>query len=327
MKKLFKTVFLLMFFAFCFGCKKENIGENGVFLSVDDALSDAKKNDKNILVIVTSDGDDELSHDFIENVIKSSEFKTETEAKFSVLYMDFSEATFAKTVVNPDDDKKKQKEAQKFADIMQENSVLASKLYVQNTPAMFVLTKEFYFITEIDVSQKIENFSMLEQLLENQNDKIQAVNQMVSETKHGSVAEKIAAIDKLYENTDLMYRSFLADLIFEVIELDKKNESGLLSKYLLTSADINSSEQFLKGNVDEAVKTYTDICSNEFMLPEHKQQAYYLAAYIMLITGSQDYETCLNLIDMSISVAPDTESAQTIQNLRDYLKNEIMPAQ
>lgn len=324
MKKLFKTALLLLIFGLCFGCKKENIGNDGVFLSIDEAFSDAKKNDKNVLVIVTSNYDDELSHDFIEKIMESSEFKTQIAREFSVLQMDFSEISYAKTVINSGDDKSKRKDAQKLADIMQENSRFASKLYVETTPAMFILSKERYFIAEIDISQKIEDFSTLRQLIDEQEDNIRTINRMILATKSGSASEKIAAIDELYERTDLMYRSFLSDLVFEFIDLDKKNESGLLSKYLLTSADITSSEQFLQGNVDAAVKSYIDVCSNEFLLPEDKQQAYYLAAYITLMTGSQDYETCLNLLDSAISAAPETDSAKTIQNLRDYLENRII---
>lgn len=328
MKKIIYVLSLFVMMGLLFsGCRKTMADEKGVFSSMEDAFSDAKKKNQNVLVIVTSNGDDELSAAFVDNVINDSNFKTDVSSKYSVLHMDFSESTFKKTVVNPDDDKKTQENAEKFANLMQENAKYASKLYVQSTPAAFILTKENYFISELDLTQKIESLTDFIKMLDEQSDTVAKVNQMVEAAKKGSSSEKIAAIDELYENTEMMYRSFLSDLVFEVINLDKNNETGLLSKYLLTSADITSSEYFLQGNVDAAVKGYLDICENEYLLPEHKQQAYYLAAYIMLMTGSQDYDECLKLIDESIAVAPDTDSARSIKNMRDYLTNSIMPAE
>lgn len=309
------------------GCSNNNADEKGIFNSMEDAFSDAKKKNQNVLVIVTSNGDDELSASFVDNVINDANFKSEVSSKYTVLHMDFSEATFKKTVVNPDDDKKVQEKAEKFANLMQENAKYASKLYVQTTPAAFILTKENYFISELDLTQKIESLQDFVKMIDEQNETVTKVNQMVEACNKGNSSEKIAAIDELYEYTQMMYRSFLSDLVFEVINLDKKNESGLLSKYLLTSADITSSEYFLQGNIDAAVKGYLDICQNEYLLPEHKQQAYYLAAYIKLMTGSNDYDECLKLIDESIAAAPETDSAKSIRNMRDYLTNSIMPAE
>ena len=51
----------------------------------------------------------------IDNVINDANFKSDVSSKYTVLHMDFSEATFKKTVVNPDDDKKVQEKAEKFA--------------------------------------------------------------------------------------------------------------------------------------------------------------------------------------------------------------------
>ena len=328
MKKIIYTLSLFFVMGLLFtGCSKNSADEKGIFYSMEDAFSDAKKKNQNVLVIVTSNGDDELSASFVDNVINDANFTSEVSSKYTVLHMDFSEATFKKTVVNPEDDKKTQDKAEKFANLMQENAKYASKLYVQTTPAAFLLTKENYFISELDLSQKVESLQDFIKMIDEQSETIAKVNQMVEAAKKGNSSEKIAAIDELYEYTQMMYRSFLSDLVFEVINLDKNNESGLLSKYLLTSADITSSEYFLQGNVDAAVKGYLDICQNEYLLPEHKQQAYYLAAYIMLMTGSNDYDECLKLIDESIAVAPETDSARSIKNMRDYLTNSIMTAE
>lgn len=328
MKKIIYTLSLFFVMGLLFtGCSKNSADEKGIFYSMEDAFSAAEKKNQNVLVIVTSNGDDELSASFVDNVINSENFKSDVSSKYTVLHIDFSESTFKKTVVNPDDDKKTQEEAEKFANLMQENAKYASKLYVQTTPAAFLLTKENYFISELDLSQKVESLQDFIKMLDEQSETIAKVNQMVEAAKKGNSSEKIAAIDELYEYTQMMYRSFLSDLVFEVINLDKNNESGLLSKYLLTSADITSSEYFLQGNVDAAVKGYLDICENEYLLPEHKQQAYYLAAYIKLMTGSNDYDECLKLIDESIAAAPETDSAKSIRNMRDYLTNSIMPAE
>ena len=139
------------------GCRKTMADEKEIFNSMEDAFSAAKNNNQNVLVLVTSNGDDELSASFVDKVINNKKFKSEVSSNFSVLHMDFSESTYKKTVVNPADDEKTQKAAEEFANIMQENAKYASKLYVQSTPAAYLLTKENYFIAELDLTQKMKS--------------------------------------------------------------------------------------------------------------------------------------------------------------------------
>ena len=132
MKKIIYTLSLFFVMGLLFtGCSKNSADEKGIFYSMEDAFSAAEKKNQNVLVIVTSNGDDELSASFVDNVINDVNFTSEISSKYTVLHMDFSEATFKKTVVNPDDDKKVQEKAEKFANIMQENAKYASKLYIK----------------------------------------------------------------------------------------------------------------------------------------------------------------------------------------------------
>ena len=149
---------------------------------------------------------------------------------------------------------------------------------------------------------------------------VSQMKEFIAAIQKGSKQEKLAAIDNLYENTEIIYRVFLADLIDKYVEMDKDNESGLLSKYLFAQADANASNLYMSGDLLGATKSYVDICSNPNLEADYKQQAYYMAAYIMSIS---DYATILDYLNLSIKANPESESVDSINQVIEYLKSMI----
>lgn len=323
MKKQNLAVLFMLTFAFCFiSCgKKISVDENGCYLSMDDAASNAEKKKQNILVIVTTGIDDEPSKLFIENILTTEDFKNRIASQYSTVNFDFSEASYQKTVVKEDFSKEEKKAAEDFANIMYNNARIASILNVQSAPAIYLFTKEKYFIAEVIPENDFNTVSDLEMTLQDYSETVTSMNILVNETKSGSVEKRITAIDTLYEATDSLHKTFLLDLIEQVVKLDKKNKSGLVSKYILAAANARASDFFLEGKIDEAVSAFTSAAKEKHIEPLHAQQLYYMAAYILAMAGATDYTQMINYLDQSIAAAPDSENISEIEMFKSYIQS------
>jgi len=312
---------LLVFSLLLVSCgKKSEVNENGCFISMDAASENAKKNKQDILLIVTTGEDDIASKAFVDNVLAAPDFKKEIASKYSTVNFDFSEASYQKTVVKEDATADEQKAAETYADLMYKNARVASMLNVQAAPAVYLFTKEKYFITEIVFDNDVANVGEFAEMVAQWSDLSTSVNEMVRATEKGTVSERVQAIDTLFEATDTGYKVFLSDLIDKVIELDKKNESGYLSKYILAKANSKASDFFLDGKTTEAVLCFVEAAKQQYVEPIHVQQLYYMAAYILAMSGSTDYKTMLEYLQSSIDAAPDSETVTGIQMFKSYIE-------
>lgn len=319
-KNIVKLTALLIIAAALFvSCGKTETDSTGCFNDIDKAAEFAQKNNQDILVLITMSGDDDSSADFIEKVLNDSAFKSEVSGKYATIHMDFSQTSYEKTIVKEEDSKEVQKAAEDYANIMQRNTVLASMLNAQYTPSFFILSKEKYFISQLEYSEPVTTLSAFTSLINEKQDLINIAHEMIKATKTGSNKDRIAAIDRFYEETGVNYRPLISDLIDSVITLDKNNETGLVSKYILAKADAQSSSFFMVGDINGAVQNYLKICEDERLLPEHKQQAYYLAAYLLAMSSSDDYQSIFNYLKSAINVDPENEAVESIKAVLDYL--------
>ena len=314
------TVSLLLSLFLLVSCGKSKTSANGCYKDINSAKIAAQKNNQDILVVVTMAGDDVSSQDFVTNVLNTESFAKDIASKYAAVHMDFSQASYEKTVVNPEADKKTQKAAEEYALLMQENAKFASLMNVQNTPALFLFTKEVYVITELDYTEDVKSSNDLVALIQSEQTAIDNVHAMVEAVNNSSKLEKVTAIDRLYEATELLYQPFLKDLIAEVLSIDKKNESGVLSKYIMAKADSDAAYLDVLGDAEGASDIYVKICDNEYLLPEYKQQAYYLAAYLLSMSGSTDFDKILGCLEKSLEADPQSEQVPNIQNVINYFK-------
>lgn len=307
------TAALAVVFTFT-SCSKPVTDENGFSLDGKSAVEIAKKEKKNILLVATMKGDDLFSSDLIDFVLKDSRFNEEIGSKYTVLLTDFSEASYGATVYNDDSTKEEKKIAEENAERMHQNTLLASRLNLQLTPAIYIMSKDMYYITQLDfTTDQITNFDSFKELLEKQQPIVDDFNSRIEKIEKGSKTEKLAAIDQLYESTESAYIPFIKNLIEEYIKLDKKDETGLLSKYLLAKADIESSNYFIAGDVGNAVKIYVNTAKDMRLKPEDRQNCYYLSAYILVISGSQDLDSVVGYLKSAIDAYPEGPNTPSIE--------------
>lgn len=320
MKKIYTLILVLLSLVFV-SCSKAKVSSNGCFDNMDSALAQTKKTKQNILLIVTTGSDELSSQEFIDNVLNSPDFVDTIAKKYAVVNMDFSEESYQKTVVKPDATKEEQQASEEYSELMYKNARIASLLSVQSTPAIYLFSKEMCFITEVVPDGNVRTPAELETAISKYNDKIAFVNERVAASEKGSVIEKVTAIDELFEATDSVYKTFLISYMDKVIQIDKKNESGLLNKYILAKANAKATEFFLEGNVEEAIMCFVSITKEAILTGEQKQQAYYMAAYLLAMSGSIEYDRICDYLQKSIEAAPDSQEVSGIEMFKNYVES------
>ena len=302
-------------------CSKPVVDENGFAIEAETAAAQAKKENKNVIVIATMEGDDQYSTQLVENVLENEKFQEEIASNYVIYKLDFSRAAYEATVYNEDSTKEEIKIAEEKAKRLQANTLFASRLNLQVTPSIFLMSPEMYFITQFDFTTgEITTYDGFKALLESQQPVIDEFNSKIAATKEGAKMDRLAAIDQLYESTDIMYRAFMSDLIDEYLALDKKDETGLVSKYLLAKADIKSSNYFMAGDFGNAVKAYVEAAKDKRLAPEERQNCYYLSSYILATSQSDDYDAMLEYLQLAIDAYPDGPNTPQIQMVKDQFE-------
>jgi len=318
--KIFISAVLFMCAALFISCGSDYEKDaDGLNIEFEQALKIASKNKQNILLFVTMEGDDLFSETIMNNVVRTEDFKSEVMDKYTVVHIDFSQASYGKTAAKVNATKEENKQAEKYAAIMEYNSGVASLLNVNYTPSVYILTQNGYFIAQSMLSDQISSTSDFVKLLNSFNLTVDRMNKLFEKAEKGTSLEKVNAINDIFESTDAQHRVLLSDLVKQVPELDKTNRTGLVSKYLLAAAEDDAIASYQEGNILKAVKAYTDITNEKFIEPAHVQQAYYMAGYLLASSGSNDFDVILNYFKQSYDADPESEIAPTIQNIYDYI--------
>lgn len=295
------------------------LGNDGFYADMDSALAAAKKSNKDLLVFITQDGEDELSASFMQTV-RSKEVQEQLGNYVSV-WMDFSQKAFESTVVRDTDTAEVQESAKQAADVMQKNSQFAALINPEFTPAVYLFTGEGYYVSHL-VLKGDENADGFIAALKTDEYKLNALHQMVAKTKTGKPLEKVASIDEIFEATQPEYRFFIIDLVNTAISLDKKNKTGLMNKYIITRTEYDAMIAFYNNDAPAAVNAYALAGKNKLLSKEEKQQAYYMAATVLVkSSGPESIPQIVDFLQKSLDAAPASKNAPQIKENIDYFKN------
>lgn len=319
-----KLLFLLTICILFVSCGNKVLKDNyDCFVNYDDALSYAKKKNLPLLVIFSSQGDDEESSQFVSGVLKDSAFKDTIAKKYAVFHADFSSDTYQKTVVSDNATEAEQELANTYTTVLQNDYQLAMLFAIEQMPSVFLCTKEGYVVTPVYMDYSIQNLSNFTSALEDCNAEFELFSDMVVQTKKGSAQDRVEAIDGLYLITSPSYKSFLLDLVKSVPELDKNNETGLCGKYIVAAAEAEALTAYSQGDVETAVKTYLQAADNEYVKGEDKQECFYTVAYLVAYSGSEDYEGILSYLQTAYDLAPASAKAPAIKEAINYFNTIV----
>ena len=323
MKKIIPILFTLLMSLFVISCGKANLDANGCYIDIDDAIAAANKKNQDIMIIVTVESDTEDSADFLNKVVRVPEFKTDIASKYAVVCMDFSQKSYEATTVADDADAAAKKSAEEKSLIMQKNTKYASMLNVTETPVIYLLSKEQYFISGLFYDDENRTLEGFKSTLAEKDALINDMHKMIYQTKIGNAEEKVAAIDALYEATSPSYRFFLIGLMESVQKLDPANKTGLLGKYLFELAAAKSDKALVDGDVRGAVQPYIAIADEALIPAESRQQALYTAAYMSAMTELDETSVIIGYLEKAIQVAPESENVPAIQRVIAALTEQM----
>ena len=309
-----KTIFLMTIIlaaSLLTSCGKKVMKDNyGCFVDYEQALDNAEKKKQPLLMFFTSEGDDEQSTQMVADILKAPQFLSEIAKDYTVFHADFSQNAFGKLVDSED--------ANAYTTIIQNNYQLAMLLGVDIMPEVILCTKEGYIVGRVESDEDFLNYDEFKILLEDNNEKLDKFNSLVAATKKGSAIKKVEAIDSLYVATEEAYRTFLLPLVKLVPELDKNNESGLLGKYIMATAEAQALTAYSQGDTEGAIKQYLEVADNKYVKNEDKQECFYTAAYLAVYSGSDDYEGILTYLETAYDLAPDSDKAPAIDEAITY---------
>ena len=314
MKKLFTILTVLLTFTLI-SCGNSKVDANGCYYDIEDAVKTANKKNQDIMLIITVDGDDEDSTDFMDKVVRDSNFKKDVAESYAVVLMDFSQKTFEASVASDGAKKSEKKAADKKAELIKKNTKYVTMLEVADTPVIYLLSKEQYFIKGLFYDDENRTLEGFKKELEEEASLIDEMHKMIYQTKIGTAEEKVAAIDALYQATSPTYRVFLCDLISSIKKLDPTDKSGLAANYIYEAAAIKSNKAFMENDIRGAIQAYIDAADETLLPAETRQIAMYTAAYMAAKTEIDSIPVVIGYLEKSIELAPESEQIPAIRRV------------
>ena len=303
-------------------CGNNDTDTSGCYSDIDLAFKAAQKQNKDLIIFVTANGDDANSQSFIDTIIRNEKFKDEIASKYIAVRMDFSESSHKATVAEEGANDTAKKNAEKRADIMQRNTVFANLLNLTVTPMTFIFSKEKYLITNIYYDAGEKSYEEYKSLLQAKEDTIDSMHKMILATKTGTSEEKMQAIKALYEATAPEARHFLSALLSSAKKLDPTNKSGLLGDLVYAAADAIAVKAINTGDIKTAVDAYISLENETSVSPEDRQQAIYTAAYMLSVSELEEPSVVINYLERAIAVAPDSDEVPAINRIIQALSSQ-----
>ena len=319
MKKITTALFAILTALILISCSTPAADSSGCLSNINEAFTNAQKKNKDLLVIVTRNGDDAQSQNFIDTIIRNENFKKDFSSQYSVVRMDFSQSSYQATVAPEDANETAKKNAEKRAQTMQDNTRFATLLNVSVTPMLYIFTKEGYLVTSIYYDTSDKTYEGFKEIFTEKKTALDTMHQMITETRKGSAEDKMKAIDSLFESTAPENRIFLSDLLYSAKKIDPQDKSGLLGKHLNNAIDAKAQKSLALGDVKTAVTTYLSAEAEASILPEDKQQSIYTAAYLASVSNLEENTVVLEYLQKAIDIAPESDEVPAIKRVMEAL--------
>ena len=286
------------------------------------AMALAEKKGKNIFLVFSGEDWNEQSKALKANILNTKDFKRMIAPKYVPAVVELSQSEYAKTVTDENSTEEQKLEAERLTALYAEKERLLQQYYVEGFPSIYILSSEGYVLSTIPYTDAMTSVKDLSAELESHRELIETVSDAIALVKKSEGTEKVKALDSLYEKTGENYRVLLNPAISEIPSLDPADETGLVGKYELISGYAVAVEKIMKDNdVGGAVNVLRNLCDSERITADQKQEALYTAAFMMARTGSQDFDTMTELLQMAFEYLPKSDMAHEILSTMDSIKS------
>lgn len=322
MKKILFAVLVACTLIFS-GCSKTEVkNEFGWWTDYDECLAAAKKNDKNVILLISRDGSDRVSAGLKESVFHKPEFNSMFGENFELCEIDISPELFVKANPKKDAPKEEKRDSKKYKKILDKRMRVVTTHGVQMTPTLYIATKQGYIIRDI-LYMPCDSVESFAELVDPYRDEIVEFCELVSTVENAKGTEKVRAIDTLYETANRNYRYQMTDLMRQVEKLDKKNETGLVGKYVLSLATSDAMDAYLARKPESVCAIYEKVAKHPRLSDDQRQQAYYAAAYVVGSNTPTPEETTklIELLEKAIEIDANSGIGQRCTELLAQVKD------
>lgn len=317
-----KKIYFITLAFFCWlsilvscGSKVPQADEFGLYHELDDGVKAAKKAKKNILLFITMGGFDSESEAFVTNVLRSADYKTAFSEKYVTVLFDFGSEAYINSESSHFTTDSERKAAEQLNAQISRNVSFARTLNLTYTPCLFFMNEDGYAFADELYSESFASVESLQKMVSEYESDFDTMQEMVDATRKGNPVERVEAINVIYQIVEDKYIPTLSSLFKTVPEIDKKNESGLVS-YLYFVYVMEESKKFTAaGDFASAIGVLRDAAQSDSLEGEEKQQAFYMAANLLIQAGSSDYVTILSLLNNAVLASPETELADVCRGI------------
>lgn len=273
----------------------------------------AQKENKEILVFFSTN-EDGYSQSLREGLFASPEFLAEQTKKYVLVNLDFSAERFQSSLTTDDMSKSEQKAAAKVKESLERDMKWTYFFNLEMTPNFFVISRDGYVLSKLDFVDEELTLEGFNAMIEAKADKIKAKEDIIAKIKSTKGLEKVKAVEELFNETDPGHRDLLAPLFEEAIKLDENNESGVIGTFLLSLANSKAIQLYLDDEADIIYEPFEKVSENALLSASEKQQALYMAGYLLASSGSTDFVKIKDFFQRAIDANPDDEHATYLKN-------------
>lgn len=297
-----------------------NVDKNGWYTDFEAAKKVAQAKNKNILLFVNSDNDIPGTEAGVKTLTESGEFTLDLEDEYVCVHFAFVDIMKVMQGADINATNSEQKAAEKARATMNKQFAVADLYTVQETPAIVLISKDGYYITSVDCEYTSGSAQGYASLVRAEDKTVSDFVKKVEKTTKGNDKAKIAAIDELYESGTESQRRAMVDLSRKLVKLDKKNESGLVTKHLFSIANAEAFNLITKYDFEGAIKLYVKYAGDKRIAPLDAQALYFQAAAVCAKSGTSDVDRIIGFLNLSLKAAPESESVANIQVIIDNLR-------
>lgn len=314
MKKFILIIFATLFFAT--SCHRVEIVNPEWLHSLSEAKLAAEKENKNIFIFFNMDADG-YSPRLRENVFNTEEFMQKFSKDYILLDIDMSSLVKKFSGLQMNESKQIIPES--------EEEYYTLLLGVQKIPAFYVVSKEGFLISNVIFHSEFKNNEEFNAVFEQHFPEMEAFSNIMTEIEKSKGLDKVRTIDALYEITPENSRILLYPLFSEIVSLDMKNETGVLGKYIIASANKRAVDFSLKGQIKEAYEEFLKIADTAIFTIEERQSCLYMAAAMMSSVENPDLKAINETVTKIYEIDPSTkigqEAKKILEKLKDLTKN------
>lgn len=297
---------------------------NGWYSDFAAAKKTAQAKNKNILLFVNSDFDDDGNEAGVKAVL-SKEFSNALKGKYVLVHFDFTNMQSVLSDPNAEITSKEQKALEARRTMMKKQFKIADIYTVQATPSITLLTKDGYFASALNCEYTNESAAGYISLVNDDAKYVDIVNEMVAKTKKGSNTDKVNAIVQLHDSMMETHRIAMADLVRKAVQMDKKNASESMDKMINTLAGIEAYEKLVEGSKEEAAKVYAHYAEDSRLDKENAQMLYYTAANIINGTGTDNIPQIKLYLEKAVAIDPESEISVQINKILEQIAQMVTP--